>query len=307
MATIAFIFPGQGSQSVGMLSEFLPIYPQIATTFHEASTALGYDLWDLITYDKQSQLNETRFTQPAILTASIALWRIWRDQAGAKPDYLAGHSLGEYSALVASGALTLSDAVLLVSKRGEFMQEAVADGAGAMAAVLGLPDDEVIALCAQAAEQDVLSAVNFNAPGQVVIAGNKAAVLRALELVKAHGKRAMMLPVSVPSHCLLMKSAAEKLANSLSTITLSPLQIPIVNNVDVLSPQDSETIKQALIRQLYSPVRWSESIQAIAKHTSVFFECGPGKVLTGLNKRINPALTTYPLCDPTLFTTALNV
>ncbi|MFA6037043.1 MAG: ACP S-malonyltransferase [Legionellales bacterium] len=304
MQKTAFIFPGQGSQSLGMLSAFAD-YPQIKNTFAIASRVLNYDLWDLVQNGPDVKLNETQYTQPAILTASYALWKIWNDEQGIKPSLLAGHSLGEYSALVAAESLSFEDAVLLVAKRGQFMQEAVPEGVGAMAAVLGLSDDEVKNICEKASENEVLSAVNFNAPGQVVIAGNKAALTRALDLIKQAGKRALPLPVSVPSHCLLMKPAAEQLALALESVTICSPQIPVVNNVNVTFENDPDAIKLALIQQLYSPVRWVETIQLMSQTCKLFIECGPGKVLTGLNKRINGELMTYPIGAPDLLNTAL--
>lgn len=304
MQKIAFIFPGQGSQNLGMLAAFAD-YPQVKNTFSQASQVLGYDLWDLVQNDPKAQLNETQYTQPAILTASIALWRLWNDEKGAQPSLLAGHSLGEYSALVAAQALAFEDAVVLVAKRGQFMQQAVQEGIGAMAAVLGLSDDEVKQICEIAEQGEILSAVNFNAPGQVVIAGHKTALTRALQLIKEAGKRALPLPVSVPSHCLLMKPAAEQLAETLKTITIKSPKIRVFNNVDVTCCDAPDDIKLALIKQLYSPVRWVEIIQAMALTCPVFVECGPGKVLTGLNKRINSELVTYPSSEPDLFNTAL--
>ncbi len=296
MQKYAFIFPGQGSQSMGMLSTFSD-YPQVKNTFSQASEVLDYDLWDLIQNNPDDKLNETEFTQPAILTASIALWRIWQDEMAEQPSLLAGHSLGEYSALVAAQSLDFQEAVLLVSKRGQFMQEAVPEGVGAMAAVLGLSDDEVKQICINAAQNEVVSAVNFNSPGQVVIAGHKAAVNRALELIKQAGKRAILLPVSVPSHCLLMKPAAEKLEHALKNITFKTPQIPVFNNIDVKCETDPDAIKSALIKQLYMPVRWVEIIEAMSATCEIFVECGPGKVLTGLNKRINSELNTYSIME----------
>jgi [acyl-carrier-protein] S-malonyltransferase len=296
MQKYAFIFPGQGSQSMGMLANFSD-YSQVKNTFSQASEVLNYDLWDLIQNNPNDKLNETQYTQPAILAASIALWRIWQDENGHKPSLLAGHSLGEYSALVAAQSLDFLEAVLLVSKRGQFMQEAVPEGTGAMAAVLGLSDDEVKQICIDAAQNEIVSAVNFNSPGQVVIAGHKAAVNRALDLIKQAGKRAILLPVSVPSHCLLMKPAAEKLEQVLNNLTFKTPQIPVFNNVDVKCETDPDAIKSALIKQLYMPVRWVEIIEAMAKTCSVFIECGPGKVLTGLNKRINSELDTYSIME----------
>ncbi len=307
MQDCVFIFPGQGSQSLHMLAGLHAVFPQITTTFNEASHVLGYDLWHLVTDGPEALLNDTRYTQPAILTASIALWRIWCDQAASPPLAVAGHSLGEYSALVAAGALAFEDAVGLVAKRGEFMQQAVPEGLGAMAAVLGLSDAEVIAICERAKEGEVLSAVNFNAPGQVVIAGHKTAVMRALQLVKEQGKRALVLPVSVPSHCALMHSAASRLEEVLTTITINAPHIPVFSNVDAQAHHSIKAIKEALVKQLYSPVLWVQTIEALALQSSTFIECGPGKVLTGLNKRINATLNTYPLCEPDLLRTALQL
>ncbi|MGA2655236.1 MAG: ACP S-malonyltransferase [Gammaproteobacteria bacterium] len=304
MNKIAFIFPGQGSQSLGMLAKFAD-HAELKNTFAQASEVLGLDLWDLTQNGPEAKLNETEFTQPAILTASIALWRIWQNEKGEAPSVLAGHSLGEYSALVAAQSLDFQDAVSLVSKRGQFMQAAVPEGVGAMAAVLGLSDEEVKAICVNASEHEIVSAVNFNSPGQVVIAGHKYAVNRALDLIKQAGKRAILLPVSVPSHCLLMKPAADKLEQALQNIIIKSPQIPVFNNTDVKCETNADAIKSALIKQLYMPVRWVETIQAMSATCSIFVECGPGKVLTGLNKRINSALTTYPICEPDLFNLAI--
>ena len=251
---LAFVFPGQGSQAVAMLSDFAE-QEIVQQTFTEASEALGYDLWQLVAQGPAEKLNQTNFTQPALLTASVALWRLWNSVSDIKPDVVAGHSLGEYSALVCAEVLSLADAVKLVEKRGELMQACVPEGVGAMAAVIGLADDVIINACEQAQENEVVSAVNFNSPGQVVIAGHKAAVERAGELCKEAGaKRVLPLPVSVPSHCALMKDAAEKLALELDNITLKPAKIDVVNNVDVAVESDPEAIKKALVRQLYSPV-----------------------------------------------------
>ncbi|KHL73849.1 malonyl CoA-ACP transacylase, partial [Pseudomonas putida] len=261
-ASLAFVFPGQGSQSLGMLKELGAEKPVIVETFKEASEALGYDLWELVQEGPEEQLNQTDRTQPAILTASIALWRLWLEEGGAQPAFVAGHSLGEYSALVAAGSLSLKDAVKLVKRRGELMQEAVPAGHGAMAAILGLNDDDVKAICAEAAEDEVVSAVNFNSPGQVVIAGNVAAVNRAIELCKAKGaKRALPLPVSVPSHCALMKPAADRFAEHVNAVEWKAPQIPVVQNVTAAVAADLDTLKQDLLAQLYQPVRWVECVQ----------------------------------------------
>ena len=299
-ASLAFVFPGQGSQSLGMLAELGAQQPLIIETFREASEALGYDLWKLIQEGPEEQLNQTDKTQPAILTASIALWRLWLAEGGARPAYVAGHSLGEYSALVAAGSLTLAEAVKLVARRGQLMQEAVPAGHGAMAAILGLDDSVVVAICAEAAEDEVVSAVNFNSPGQVVIAGSKAAVDRAIELCKAKGaKRALPLVVSVPSHCELMRPAAERFAESVNAIDWQAPQIPLVQNVSAAVPSDLDTLKRDLLEQLYKPVRWVECVQNLAAQGAVnLVECGPGKVLAGLNKRCAEGVTTYNFNTP---------
>ncbi|MGE8043492.1 ACP S-malonyltransferase [Pseudomonas monteilii] len=302
-ASLAFVFPGQGSQSLGMLAELADQHPLILETFKEASEALGYDLWALVQQGPEEQLNQTDKTQPAILTASIALWRLWLAEGGERPAFVSGHSLGEYSALVAAGSLSLKDAVTLVERRGQLMQQAVPAGHGAMAAILGLSDEQVVAICAEAAEDEVVSAVNFNSPGQVVIAGNKAAVDRAIELCKAQGaKRALPLAVSVPSHCALMKPAAERFAESVNAIEWTAPQVPVVQNVSAAVAADVDTLKQDLLAQLYQPVRWVECVQALAAHGAVnLVECGPGKVLAGLNKRCAEGVTTYNLNTPDAF------
>ncbi|MDO6446061.1 ACP S-malonyltransferase [Colwellia sp. 1_MG-2023] len=295
---LAFIFPGQGSQSVAMLSDFAE-NSVVQSTFSEASQSLGYDLWQLISEGPAEKLNQTNFTQPALLTASVALWRLWQAESESTPSIIAGHSLGEYSALVCAGVLSLADGVKLVEKRGEFMQASVPEGVGAMAAVIGLSDDKIIEACAQAAEQQVVSAVNFNSPGQVVIAGNKEAVERAGLLCKEAGaKRVLPLPVSVPSHCALMKDAADKLAQEFNAVTFNQPNTPVVNNVDVAIESDVEAIKQALIKQLYSPVRWTETIELLAdKGIDTAVEAGPGKVLQGLVKRINKTISCISVND----------
>jgi [acyl-carrier-protein] S-malonyltransferase len=286
MSKLAFLFPGQGSQSVGMMAGFAESQV-VRDTFKEASDILGVDFWAMAT-EANEAINETTNTQPIMLTAGIATWRAWQASSNKLPDVLAGHSLGEYSALVAAGALSFADALPLVRYRAEVMQSAVPAGVGAMAAILGLDDETVRAVCAEAAQGEVVEAVNLNSPGQVVIAGNKAAVERGMEIAKAKGaKRALPLPVSVPSHCALMKSAADKLAEYLKTVTMSSPKIPALHNADVASYSDANQIKDALVRQLYSPVRWVETVQAIyAQGVTQTAECGPGKVLTGLTKRI---------------------
>jgi [acyl-carrier-protein] S-malonyltransferase len=299
----AFIFPGQGSQSLGMLNDFSKNYSVITHTFAEASDSLGYNLWDVTQSDEQ-KLNQTHITQPAILTASVALWRLVQEEKPLQVAFMAGHSLGEYSALVCAGVLSLADAVKLVEMRGNFMQAAVPAGEGAMAAILGLDDDQVKAACDAAVknkeEGEVASAVNFNSPGQVVIAGSKAAIDRAIQNCKEAGARkAMPLAVSVPSHCALMASAAKQLEEALSALTFNTPNVPVVNNVNVECVSEPQQIKQALITQLTDAVRWVESIQYIGSQgIESFIECGPGKVLTGLGKRIDKSLQYSALNTP---------
>jgi len=304
---LAIVFPGQGSQSVGMLADLYQNYPLVQDTFNEASAALGYDLWALIANGPEEQLNETQRTQPALLTASVAVWRLWQQQGGATPAYFAGHSLGEYSALVCAGVLSLADAVKLVEKRGQYMQQAVPAGTGAMAAIIGLDDAAIAKACADAAQGEVVAPVNYNSPGQVVIAGHKAAVERAGEACKAAGaKRALPLPVSVPSHCALMRPAAEQLAADLAALHFNTPVIPVVNNVDVEQADSAEAIKEALIRQLYSPVRWTETIEYFAAQgVTEVLELGAGKVLSGLIKRINKELNTSSITDSAALSAAL--
>lgn len=296
---IALVFPGQGSQTVGMLNELYQEFSVVRDTFAEASAALGYDLWQLVANGPEESLNETHRTQPALLTASVAVWRVWQQQGGAIPAFMAGHSLGEYSALVCAGVLGLADAVKLVEKRGQYMQTAVPAGTGAMSAIIGLDDALIAKACEDAAQGEVVSPVNYNSPGQVVIAGNKAAVERANELCKAAGaKRALPLPVSVPSHCALMKPAAEQLTADLATLSFAPMQIPVVNNVDVAVVDSADAVKDALIRQLYSPVRWTESVEwLVAQGVTDIVELGAGKVLSGLIKRIHKETTTSSVND----------
>ncbi len=284
----AFFFPGQGSQSLGMMNGF-DGSAVVKATFDEASAALGQDLWAMMNGSDAAPINETVNTQPLMLAAGVATYRAYLEAGGKTPAVVAGHSLGEYSALVAAGALSFADAVKLVRLRAELMQSAVPQGVGAMAAVLGLDDDQVQAICAQAAQGEVVEAVNFNSPGQVVIAGNVAAVERAMAAAKEAGaKRALPLPVSVPSHCSLMKPAAEKLAEALQDVVIHTPQIRVIHNADVAAYDDADKIKDALVRQLYSPVRWTETVNAlVAEGIAESAECGPGKVLAGLAKRIN--------------------
>ncbi|KPZ53574.1 MULTISPECIES: ACP S-malonyltransferase [Pseudoalteromonas] len=296
---IALLFPGQGSQSVGMLSELLESSDIVKSTFSEASSALGYDLAALVLNGPEEELNQTHRTQPALLTASVAIYRHWLAQNPDAEVVMAGHSLGEYSALVCSDVISLSEAVKLVENRGLYMQEAVPAGVGSMAAIIGLGDDEIKAACEESAQGEVVSPVNYNSPGQVVIAGHKAAVDRASQACKDAGaKRALPLSVSVPSHCELMKPAAEKLANDLAALTFNTPKCDVINNVDVKAENSADAIKDALVRQLYSPVRWTETVQAlVAQGITQSYEFGPGKVLTGLAKRIDKAMVCGAVND----------
>lgn len=304
--SLAFVFPGQGSQSLGMLSSFAD-EAIVQSTFAEASKVLGYDVWQLCQQGPESDLGITYKTQPALLTASVALYRLWQSRQGDAPAFLAGHSLGEYSALVCANVLSFTDALRLVEARGKFMQEAVPEGQGKMAAILGLDDADIRAACDEASQGEVVAPVNFNSPGQVVIAGNAAAVERAMEMCKAKGaKRALPLNVSAPSHCALMKPAAERLKNLLDTLSLATPTIPVVNNVDVSIENDISKIKEALVRQLYNPVRWTESVQALAeKGVTHIIECGSGAVLAGLTKRINKELTASSIQELSAFDSAI--
>lgn len=292
MSKYAVVFPGQGSQTIGMLADLAADHSVVEQTFAQASEMLGYDLWDLVQNGTVEELSQTHITQPALLATSVALWRIAAAKEDFKPALVAGHSLGEYSALVCAGVIKFEDAIALVELRGQLMQQAVPQGIGAMAAVIGLDNDAIIAACVTAAEDEVVSAVNFNSPGQVVIAGNKAAVARASELCVAAGaRRVMPLPVSVPSHCSLMKPAADELKLALEKVTFNTPAIKLINNVDVAAPVDAESIKDALVRQLYMPVRWTEVIETMAQQEiTALYEFGPGKVLTGLVKRIDKTI-----------------
>lgn len=307
MTQFAFVFPGQGSQTVGMLADLAAEHAIIEATFAQASQALGYDLWQLVQQGPAEELNKTWQTQPALLAASVALYRLWQQQGGVQPALLAGHSLGEYSALVCAEVIAFEDAIRLVELRGKLMQEAVPEGTGAMQAIIGLDDAAIRQACEESAQGQVVSPVNFNSPGQVVIAGNKEAVERAGAACKAAGaKRALPLPVSVPSHCALMKPAADKLAVALREITFQQPKVAVVNNVDVKCETDAQAIRDALVRQLYSPVRWTESVEFIAAQgVTQLFEVGPGKVLTGLTKRIVDTLTASAINDPIAFCAAL--
>lgn len=305
--TIAFVFPGQGSQSIGMLAALGAAVPVVRAAFDEASQALGEDLWQLAQQGPEEKLNDTRYTQPVLLVAAVATWRAWLAAGGARPTMMAGHSLGEYSALVCAGALTLAEGVKLVAERGSLMQAAVPAGTGGMAAILGLDDDAVRTACAQVAQGEVVAAVNLNAPGQVVIAGGKAAVERAIEACRAAGaKRAIALPVSVPSHCALMRPAAGQLAVRLQALALKVPTIAVINNVDVAVAASADAVRDALVRQLYSPVRWVETVTKLtADGANIIIECGPGKVLTGLNKRIAKDAECLCIQDPESLAAAL--
>ncbi|WP_114787256.1 ACP S-malonyltransferase [Vibrio tetraodonis] len=299
MSNFAIVFPGQGSQAVGMLAELGERYDVIRNTFAEASEALGYDLWSLVQDGPAEDLNQTFRTQPALLASSVAIWRVWQELGLEQPSCIAGHSLGEYSALVCAGVIDFKQAIKLVELRGQLMQEAVPAGTGAMSAIIGLDDDSIAKACEEAAQGEVVSPVNYNSPGQVVIAGSKEAVERAGALCKEAGaKRALPLPVSVPSHCALMKPAADKLAIALEAIEFNVPQLSVINNVDVTAETDPAKIKEALVRQLYSPVRWTESVQYMSDQgVEKLFELGPGKVLTGLTKRIVKTLSGAAVND----------
>ena len=308
---LGFVFPGQGSQSIGMLNALAAQYPEVNKTFAEASEVLNYDLWTLVQEGPEDVLNQTERTQPALLAAGVAIWRLWQNQTQnqneSNPSIMAGHSLGEYSALVCAGSLEYSIAIQLVAKRGLFMQEAVPSGQGAVAAIVGLDDSTVKAICEDCAEGESVAPANYNDPTQIVVAGHLPAVERVVIKAKESGARlAIKLAVSVPAHSVLMKPAAVRLAAELEKVTIKSPQIPVINNVDVVSATDPAAIKDALIRQLYSPVRWVETIQTMANnHITSIIECGPGKVLTGLSKRITTAITTMPTLDPNSLSQAL--
>ncbi|MBA6412177.1 ACP S-malonyltransferase [Parahaliea sp. F7430] len=298
----AFIFPGQGSQKVGMLADAYAAFTAVRDTFEEASTALGYDLWDLVQNGEQEALNMTATTQPVLLTSSVALWRAWLEQGGAQPAVMAGHSLGEFSALVCAQSLGFADAVQLVRQRGEFMQTAVPVGEGAMAAIIGLDDAAIVATCAEvvASGAGEVAAVNFNSPGQVVIAGHTAAVDAAIAALKEAGaKRAMPLPVSAPFHTSLMKPAGERLAQAMAGLSIAAPTIPVIHNVHAEAEQDPERIRELLVQQIYSPVQWTACVASIvSRGITEMVECGPGKVLSGLNRRIDKSLNSHSLEDP---------
>ena len=301
MKKFAMVFPGQGSQAVGMLAELAEQFSIVEETFKQASEVLGYDLWSLVQHGPAEELNKTWQTQPALLAASVAVYRVWQQQyPQLQPTLMAGHSLGEYSALVCAGTIDFQDAVKLVELRGKLMQQAVPEGTGAMYAIIGLDNDSIIKACQNAEQGEIVSAVNFNSPGQVVIAGAKAAVERAAVLCKEAGaKRALPLAVSVPSHCALMKPAADQLAVSLESIAVKSPSVAVINNVDVKTENDAQAIRHALVRQLYSPVRWTETVEKMATNgIEVLVEIGPNKVLNGLTKRIADNLQAVSVNDP---------
>lgn len=304
---LGFIFPGQGSQSVGMLTALAQDFAVVEDTFGEASEALGQDLWKLVAEGPEHELNRTDITQPAMLAAGFAVWRVWQLEQGSTPQMLAGHSLGEYTALVCAGALEFTAAVKLVAERGRLMQRAVPAGEGAMAAILGMEDERVTEICAAAAGDEVVEAVNFNSPGQVVIAGTSAAVHRAIEAAKSAGaKRAVPLAVSAPSHCSLMQPAAQALSHYLEGVQIQAPRIPVIHNWDVTAHPEPHAIQDALVRQLYRPVRWSETIRHMgAQGIDTVVECGPGKVLTGLNRRIDKSMKALAVQDPDTLRAAL--
>lgn len=307
MKNIGFVFPGQGSQKLGMLADLASNFAVVTGTFAEASAVLSKDLWEISQQDQNEQLNQTHITQPVLLAASVAIWRVWQEQQGVSPSILAGHSLGEYSALVCAGVLAFDDAIQLVHQRGSYMQSAVSAGTGKMAAIVGLDDAKIAELCEQAAQGQVVSAANLNSPGQTVIAGNTDAVERAMALCKEAGaKRALPLNVSVPSHCGLMKPAAEQLQAELDRVQFNTPQIPVVQNVNAQSSEDPNTIKDNLIKQLYAPVLWVDSVQAMrANGVEKILECGPGKVLSGLIKRIEPEISCFASENPDDLTGAI--
>jgi len=296
---LAFVFPGQGSQSVGMLDDLAVAFPMVRDTFDEASAVLGYDLWSLTSDGPKEALDQTEHTQPAMLTTAVAIWRCWQAQGGGLPSVVAGHSLGEYSALVCGGVLAFTDAVALVAERARLMQSAVPEGKGAMAALLGLDDQAVLTLCREQAGEQVLEAVNFNAPGQVVIGGDRDAVERGIVAAKEAGaKRAIMLAVSVPSHCALMREAAAALSAHLTGIEVTMPTVDVLHNVGAAAAASTEELRDLMERQLYRPVQWVKTVRAMAERgVTTAIECGPGKVLAGLGKRIDKRIEFLPVFD----------
>ncbi|MGB0444982.1 MAG: ACP S-malonyltransferase [Porticoccaceae bacterium] len=307
MSNLAFVFPGQGSQKIGMLSELAEQYSLIKETFDQASDVLGYNMWELIQKGEQEAINLTERTQPILLASSVAIWRLWNEKNGAIPSQMAGHSLGEWSALVCSGVVDFADGLNIVRARGQYMQQAVPVGEGAMAAIIGLDDKAILEACANAQSLGVVDAVNFNAPGQVVIAGSNAAVEAAMESCKAAGaKRALPLPVSAPFHTSLMKPAADNLADLVNTVNFSAPQVPVVHNVHAQTETDPETIKALMLEQIYSPVKWVDCVNQLKNNgATTLIECGPGKVLSGLTKRIDREITSLATDSVADFTAAL--
>ncbi|CCW29288.1 Malonyl CoA-acyl carrier protein transacylase [Xenorhabdus nematophila F1] len=308
MSDFAMVFPGQGSQSLGMLADLATEFPLVEQTFAEASAVLGYDLWRLVQQGPVEELNKTWKTQPALLAASVSIWRVWQEKGGKAPSMMAGHSLGEYSALVCADVIEFQEAIKLVELRGKLMQDAVPEGQGAMYAIIGLDNESIVKACEESAQGQIVSPVNFNSPGQVVIAGEKEAVERAGAACKAAGaKRVLPLAISVPSHCALMKSAANQLSAALQEIAFNQPQFPVVNNVDAKVEMSADAIRDALIRQLYNPVRWTESVEYIAEQgIKQLLEIGPGKVLTGLTKRIVDTLSATAVNDVSSLTVTLS-
>lgn len=298
-SNLAFVFPGQGSQKIGMLADLAAAHPLVEETFKEASDVLGYDAWKLIQEGEQEDINLTERTQPLLLTSSVAIWRLWQQQGGPQPAAMAGHSLGEWSALVCAGVVSFADAVEIVRARGAFMQQAVPVGVGAMAAIMGIEDQIVIDACAEAAQGQIAAAVNFNAPGQVVIAGDAAAVGRAVDICKKAGaKRAVELPVSAPFHTSLMRPAADNLAEIVEQTSFSAPQIPVLHNVHAQPETDPEAIKRLMLEQIYQPVLWVDCVNGLSSRgAEILIECGPGRVLNGLSKRIDRSLTSLATDD----------
>jgi [acyl-carrier-protein] S-malonyltransferase len=309
MSNLAFVFPGQGSQKIGMLAELAEQNPIIEQTFNEASEVLGYDMWQLIQQGAQEEINLTQRTQPILLTCSVAIWRLWNEKQGASPSQMAGHSLGEWSALVCSNVIDFADGLKIVEARGKYMQQAVPVGQGAMAAIIGLDDQAILEACIEANDLGVVDAVNFNAPGQVVIAGSNEAVERAMEICKDAGaKRALPLPVSAPFHTSLMKPAADNLADMVNAVTFRSPEVPIMHNVHAQNEQDPQAIKALMLEQIYSPVKWVDCVKQLKQSgVSTLVECGPGKVLSGLAKRIDRELTAVATESAADFDAALTL